>query len=107
VAGAEAVAAQSFHAALLALSAGVPAVLAATTPYYEAKARGLVGQAGLPDEFAVADPTDLAVSVDAVARAMAAAPDRLAARAAAVDTWWDAVPGRLSLRSRSRPASAG
>lgn len=107
MAGAEAVAAQSFHAALLALAAGVPAVLAATTPYYEAKARGLATLAGLTDALAVADPSDLAASLAEVTRSMASGPVPLADGNAAVDAWWDALPGRLSLRGAPRSSSPG
>ena len=46
VAGAVAVATQSYHAALLGLIAGVPSVLGAAWPYYVAKADGLAGWPG-------------------------------------------------------------
>ncbi|MGI8939021.1 MAG: polysaccharide pyruvyl transferase family protein, partial [Iamia sp.] len=97
VAGAEAVAAQSFHAALLALAAGVPAALGAATPYYQAKAAGLASQTGLPGALAVRDPADLATSLAEVSRALAEEPDPLAATAEAVDTWWATLPGALRL----------
>ncbi|WCO68429.1 polysaccharide pyruvyl transferase family protein [Iamia majanohamensis] len=97
VARAEAVAAQSFHAALLALAAGVPAVLAATTPYYRAKARGLAAQAGLPEALAVDDPADLPDSLAAITAALAPGPTPFADREAAVDAWWSDLPEALGL----------
>ncbi len=97
VSQAEAVAAQSFHAALLALAAGVPAVLGAGTPYYRAKARGLAVQAGLPEALAVDAPDDLARSLATVTAALARDPTPLAPREAAVDHWWSTLPTVLGL----------
>lgn len=97
VAAADAVAAQSFHAALLAVDAGVPAVLAAATPYYRAKARGLAAAAGLPAALAVTDPAALGSSLDAVSAAIEDRAAPLAEASAAVDAWWAALPVRLAL----------
>lgn len=91
VAGAKAVAAQSYHAALFGLAAGVPSVLAAATPYYEAKAAGLAARAGLPASFAVRDPDDLPAALDEVAAALALTPAPLADATKAADAWWSAL----------------
>ncbi len=95
VAGADAVATQSYHAALFALAAGVPAVLGAASPYYGAKAGGLATLAGLPSSFAVEDLDALPAALDAVASALAGGAG-LTAATAAVDTWWSALPTRLT-----------
>lgn len=100
-ASAQAVAAQSYHAALLALGAGVPAVLGAATPYYAAKAEGLAAVAGLPAALAVADAADLGPALDAVTAALDRTPRPLDPAAAAVDAWWAAVGAHLG----SRPVS--
>ncbi|QYG92123.1 glycosyltransferase [Iamia sp. SCSIO 61187] len=92
VAGARAVAAQSYHAALFGLAAGVPSVLAAATPYYEAKAGGLATLAGLPGSFVVRDPDDLAAALEDVEAALALTPAPLADAAKAADAWWSALP---------------
>jgi hypothetical protein len=95
--GATAVAAQSYHAALFGLAAGVPAVLGAATPYYVAKAGGLAALAGLPPALAVADPADLGAGLDAVAGALRGQPRPLAAATEAADAWWSAVPEALGV----------
>lgn len=97
LAGAEAAAVQSYHAALFALTAGVPAVLGAASSYYEAKAGGLAALAGVPDALAVTDPATMATSLDAVAAALADGAG-LAPATAAVDTWWSALPALLRNR---------
>ncbi len=97
VADARAVAAQSFHAALLALDAGVPAVLAAGSSYYEAKAAGLAERAGLPPDLAVTDPDHLGRAIDAVSAAMDEQPRPLAGATEAVDRWWRSLPSRLGV----------
>lgn len=97
VADASAVAAQSFHAALLALDAGVPAVLATASPYYEAKAAGLAERSGLPPEIGVADPDRLGDALDAVHAALVEHPRPLAAATEAVDGWWRALPATLGV----------
>lgn len=97
VSGAIAVATQSYHAALFGLSAGVPAVLGAASPYYQAKAGGLAGLAALPDAFAVTDPADLPAALDAVTAALATHPAPLADATRAVDAWWSALPATLGL----------
>ncbi len=97
VSGAVAVATQSYHAALFALSAGVPSVLGAASPYYQAKAGGLANLAGLPEAFAVTDPDDLPDALDAVTAAMADCPDPLAEATNAVDAWWSALPATLGV----------
>jgi polysaccharide pyruvyl transferase WcaK-like protein len=68
LAGAQAVVTHSFHAALVGLAAGVPAVLGAASPYYEAKADGLRAVAGLPAELVVrpGEPLDLTQRLEAV-----------------------------------------
>jgi colanic acid/amylovoran biosynthesis protein len=72
LAGAGAVVTHSYHAALLALVAGVPAVLGAASPYYEGKAEGLRALLDLPDEVVVRgdEPLDLERRVEAVRRGL-------------------------------------
>jgi len=98
VSTATAVAAQSFHAALLALDAGVPAVLAAETRYYRVKADGLAETTGLPPSLAVTDPSDLGAALDAVSAAVAQDPHPLARATAEVDTWWTKLPTKLGVK---------
>lgn len=102
-----AAAVQSYHAALLAVSAGVPAVLAAGTPYYVAKARGLATLAGLPPAFVVTDPAALGPSLDAVAAALRDRPRPLGPASTAVDAWWAALPARLGVPARPAPSATG
>jgi polysaccharide pyruvyl transferase WcaK-like protein len=89
LAGATAVIAQSFHAALLALAAGVPAVLGAASPYYEAKAEGLRAVCGLPASvvFRPGEPLDLAARIEAVTEGLAAGGVQTAR--GRVVQWWD------------------
>jgi polysaccharide pyruvyl transferase WcaK-like protein len=91
LAGARAVVAQSFHAALLATAAGVPAVLGAASPYYVAKAEGLRAVTGLPAEAVVGpgEPLDLEARLDAVTAALAAG--RLEPVRTRVAQWWQPV----------------
>ena len=89
IAGATVVVAQSFHAVLLGLAAGVPAVLGAASPYYVAKAEGLRAVTGLPDKL-VARPgetLDLAARVAAVTNGLAAGGIQTARTR--VFQWWD------------------
>lgn len=99
VSGAAAVATQSYHAALFALAAGVPAVLGAATPYYVAKAGGLAALADLPEAFAVTDPHALPDALDAVTAALATGPGPLAEATRAADAWWSALPAALGVRT--------
>ncbi|MEJ7583824.1 MAG: polysaccharide pyruvyl transferase family protein, partial [Acidimicrobiales bacterium] len=65
--GAAAAVVHSYHAALFALRAGVPALLVASNEYYEQKAKGLADLAGLPDAFVLpraVDRDDLATRLD-------------------------------------------
>ncbi|HYI60642.1 MAG TPA: glycosyltransferase family 2 protein [Acidimicrobiales bacterium] len=101
VSGAVAVATQSYHAALFGLGAGVPSVLGAASAYYEAKAVGLAGLAGLPEAFAVTDPDDLPGALDAVTGTMAARPAPLAEASRAADAWWSALPAALGVTVRA------
>ncbi|MBV9951693.1 MAG: polysaccharide pyruvyl transferase family protein [Acidimicrobiia bacterium] len=91
LAGAHAVVAQSFHAALLSLAAGVPAVLGAFSPYYVAKADGLRAATGLPAELVVrpGEPLDLRTRFDAVTAALAAGA--LETARTRVTGWWGSV----------------
>ncbi|HEX7133354.1 MAG TPA: glycosyltransferase [Iamia sp.] len=100
VGGAVAVATQSYHAALFALAAGVPAVLGAATPYYVAKAGGLATLAGLPASFAVTEPDALAAALDEVTAGMARRPDPLDDAARAADAWWAALPAAVAAPRR-------
>jgi polysaccharide pyruvyl transferase WcaK-like protein len=100
VSGAVAVATQSYHAALFGLGAGVPSVLGAASTYYEAKAAGLAGLAGLPEAFAVTDPDHLPDALDAVTAAMAARPAPLAEASREADAWWSAIPAALGVTGR-------
>lgn len=99
LARAQAVATQSFHAAVLALDAGVPAVLAASSPYYVAKASGLALLGDLPPALGVTDPALLGDALDQVAAAVRDRAHPLADRAAAVDDWWTGLPTALHLTS--------
>lgn len=98
VSGAAAVATQSYHAALFALAAGVPAVLGAASPYYVAKAGGLAALAGLPSSFAVTDPSaaTMGAALDEVSAALTAGAGLTAATASAED-WWMALPAALGV----------
>lgn len=92
-----AAAVHSYHAALFALAAGVPAVLATPSPYYAAKAAGLADLAGLPSGVAAsATAADIGAGLDAVGAALAAGSG-LAGAATAVDEWWAALPDRLAV----------
>jgi hypothetical protein len=88
LAAAQAVVTHSFHAALLALAAGVPAVLGAGSPYYEAKAEGLRAVAGLPAELVVrpGEPLELDRRLAAVAAGLAGGG--LAEARQRVERWW-------------------
>ena len=101
VSGAVAVATQSYHAALFGLGAGVPSVLGAASPYYQAKAAGLARLAGLPEAFAVTDPDDLPDALDAVTAAMATRPAPLAEASRATDDWWSGLPAGVGLTART------
>jgi polysaccharide pyruvyl transferase WcaK-like protein len=89
MAQADAAAVHSYHAALLALAGNRPAVLAAGTPYYRAKALGLAELAGLPDGLAagVTAPLDLDRRLDLVAAAIDTGAG-LTSATKAVDAWW-------------------
>lgn len=97
VAGATAVATQSFHVALFGLAAGVPSVLVAASPYYVTKATGLGERTGLPVPIGVEDPDRLADALAAVEAATVDGPPSLAGSEAAVDAWWAARAGLLDL----------
>lgn len=97
VSGAVAVAAQSYHAALFGLGAGVPSVLGAASPYYVAKATGLAHLAGLPEALAVTDADALPEALDAITAALAVRPAPLADASRAADTWWSALPVALRI----------
>jgi polysaccharide pyruvyl transferase WcaK-like protein len=103
LAGARAVVAQSFHAALLGLAAGVPAVLGAASLYYEAKADGLRAVAGLPEELVLrpGEPLDLERRLEAVTAAAAGLDD--ARRRVA--QWWDGALADLLAASGAAPLS--
>jgi len=96
VAGADAVAAQSFHAALFGLRAGVPTVLGVSSEYYRAKARGLGARSGLGSAIVVDldQPLDLAGPLAAVAAALPAATGLARARER-VERWWSDAVGSL------------
>lgn len=96
VSSVDAMAAQSYHAALFALAAGAPTVLAAGTTYYAAKATGLARRAGLPNDLAVTDAGALARSLDAVMAAWPSTGGPLDTAAADVDAWWAALPAQLA-----------
>jgi hypothetical protein len=106
VAGADAVVTTSYHAALLGLGAGVPAVLGAGSPYYEAKAEGLRELVALPADLVVRPgaPLDLARRLPAVAEGLAGGG--VARARARVVAWWDATIGDL-LGAEARPAVSG
>jgi len=70
LAGAAGAVVHSYHAALLTLAAGKPALLAVHSPYYEHKAGGLQERFDLPDQFVLrgdADLDGLGERLDAVA----------------------------------------
>jgi polysaccharide pyruvyl transferase WcaK-like protein len=85
---AEATVTHSYHAALLTLASGVPAVIGAATPYYEAKADGMRELLGLPPETVVwgDEPLDLPGRVAAVRAALD--PAHLEELRASVTRWW-------------------
>lgn len=112
--GARAVVSHSYHVALWALAAGVPAVLVAANPYYAAKAAGLAVLAGVPaDDFVVppaaaASPSALGDRLDAVGRALRSGPG-LAPSTARVNAWWAgalATVGPSSNAALESPAAA-
>ena len=72
------------NAALFALRAGVPTVLMAASPYYEAKAGGLAELAGV-DRSLVGDDLELGARLDRVAKQLDGSP--LAAAIDRVETW--------------------
>ena len=81
----------SYHAALFALQAKVPALLIAGTPYSEMKATGLARYAGLPDDFVVRPVegfANLGQRLDTVAAALKA-NGNLADAAPRIDAWLD------------------
>ena len=81
----------SYHAALFALQADVPALLIAGTPYSEMKATGLARYAGLPDDFVVRPGEGFATlgqRLDTVAAALEA-NGNLADAASRIDAWLD------------------
>ena len=97
MAGATAVVAHSYHAALFGLRAGVPTVLAAASPYYRAKALGLARLAGLDPGFAVEPGAehDVGSGLDSVAAELQRGAG-LTAATDAVAAWWSAaVPDLL------------
>jgi polysaccharide pyruvyl transferase WcaK-like protein len=105
LAGAHAVVAQSFHAALLALAAGVPAVLGAASPYYVAKAEGLRAVTGLPGQLVLGpgEALDLAARVQAITEGLATGGVE-AARTRVVQ-WWDGALADLLAVAGAAPLS--
>ena len=82
-------------------AAGVPAVLGAGSPYYEAKAEGLRELVALPADLVVRPgaPLDLARRLPAVAEGLAGGG--VARARAGVVAWWDATIGDLLAAGRA------
>jgi polysaccharide pyruvyl transferase WcaK-like protein len=98
----------SYHEAMFALEAGVPAVLTAATPYYELKATGLARYASVPVEAFVLRPTDGLGELDARLDAVRAALQRgggLRGACERVDAWLDRALTTAVVGRSDRPNS--
>lgn len=93
-----AVAAQRTTAVVIALDAGVPAVLDGRSQGARTRAGAVAQLAGLPAALAVTDPEGLAAGIAAVEAALPpTGTSPFSAAAAALDAWWAALPGLLGL----------
>lgn len=106
VGGADFTLSSSYHVALTSLLLGVPAVLLRDNDYYDQKARGLLADFGLPEEFAPTSADDPAQVADAVRREelrhrLQTAGDSVRARRAGAES------RLLSLLAREATAALG
>lgn len=112
--GADLTLSSSYHVALTSLLLGVPAILPRDTAYYEQKAKGLLRDFGLPEEFSPTSAEDPAGAAAAIAaqlletdrreelrRRLQRAGDLVRARRA------NAESGLLSLLAREAMAALG
>lgn len=106
MAGAQAAAVHSYHAALFALVAGRPVVLGAASDYYRRKAEGLARLVGLQEAFVArpGEPADLAGRLDAVAAALGAGAG-LGPATDAVAAWWRATVTELEAPTLPSPTA--